>query len=210
VAFLLDFDGVIVDSVGFKTRAFAEVYAGAGPDQLAAILEYQRLHGGITRRDKFAHFERQVFGRAADAAALDRLAAAYRSRVYEAVLACPLIAGAHAFLETAHPRVDLHLVSGTPHDELVDIVQRRGLCRYFRTVQGAPPSKREAFAAILGQGYDPARTLAVGDAPTEQLAAHALGVPFLGIVAAGARNPFPAGIPVRPTLEHLPRLLGIA
>lgn len=210
VALLLDFDGVIVDSVEIKVRAYSDVYAGEDPQLLRQIDEYQILHGGVTRRDKFAHFERTLFGRPADDATLDRLAAAYREHVYEAVLACRFIDGAEAFLEHAHGHVDMHLISGTPRDELVDIVTQRGLAHYFDSVHGAPAKKPAAFAQIVAsRGYDPARTVAVGDSITEYLAARDLGIPFLGIIPAGWKVPFPAEVPVLPTLAEAGALLGI-
>ena len=130
---------------------------------------------------------------------------------HDAVLACPFVPGAEKFLRSAHDQVDLHIVSGTPQEELVDIIQRRGLSAYFKSVQGAPTTKPEAFARILEQnGYEPARTLAVGDATTEYFAATGLGIPFLGVVPDGERNPFPVDVPVVPSLETLDEWVGLA
>lgn len=204
VAMLLDFDGVIVDSVQLKINAFLTVYENEAPEKLAQVLAYQRLHGGVTRRVKFGHFERHLFGRSGDAAAVEELSAAYTALVHDAVLACPFVRGAEAFLRSAHDRIDLHVVSGTPQEELVDIIQRRGLSGYFRSVHGAPATKPEAFARILAQyHYAAGRTLAVGDAPTEYFAAVELGIAFLGVVADGEPNPFPGDVPIVPTLETL-------
>jgi phosphoglycolate phosphatase len=203
-ALLFDFDGVIVESAALKTSAYSTVYAGEDPAALAEVLDYQRRHGGLGRYEKFAHFEHAVFGRAADAAAIDRLAAAYHNVVFEAVLACPFVAGAQEFLRFALGRVDMHLISGTPQDELVDIVERRRLSRYFASVHGAPTSKRAAFERILVEnGYAAAATVAVGDATTEFVAAQELGIHFVGIVAPGSASPFPAAVPTLANLEQL-------
>jgi phosphoglycolate phosphatase-like HAD superfamily hydrolase len=209
VALLLDFDGVIVQSVALKIQAFLDIYADASDDERARILEHQRAHGGVTRRIKFEYFEREVFRRPADAATLDRLAADYARRVHAGVLACPFVPGAPEFLEIASRRCDLHIVSGTPHAELEDIVARRGLARYVTTIAGAPETKRDAFLRILSEhGYPATRTLAVGDATTEYDAARELGIPFLGIVAEGDANRFPGDVPVLPTLERLAASIG--
>jgi phosphoglycolate phosphatase len=104
--------------------------------------------------------------------------------------------------------MDLHLVSGTPHDELCEIVALRGLAGWFRSVRGAPPVKRVAFERILHEGgYAPGEVLAVGDALTECEAARDLGVAFLGVVPAGSHNRFPPEVPVVATLESVPELL---
>lgn len=210
VALLLDFDGVILESVELKIQAFLKVYENEAPAKLAQVLEYQAQHGGVTRRVKFRHFEQHLFGRAGDPAAVEQLSAAYTGLVHDAVLACPFVPGAEGFLQAAQGRVDLHVVSGTPQAELVDIIQRRGLSGYFRSVHGAPATKPEAFARILEQyGYAPARTLAVGDATTEYFAAADLGIPFLGVVPEGEPNLFPAHVPIVPSLETLDRLVGL-
>ena len=208
-AVFLDFDGVIVASVALKVQAFLTIYENEDKAKLDQILAYQRLHGGITRRLKFRHFERQLFGRPGDDAAIEKLARAYAGIVHDAVLSCPYIAGAIEFLDAAKGRTALHVVSGTPEEELLDIVERRGLAPYFATVQGAPTSKPEAFAWILEEyGYAPEGCVAVGDATTEFDAARGLEIPFFGIVAGQEPSPFPAEVPVLPSLEKLASALG--
>ncbi len=209
-ALLMDFDGVILDSTELKTQGFVTVYDGEPRAKLAEVLAYQRLHGGVTRRAKFAYFERNIFGRPGDAETIERLAMAYRSLVYEAVLGCSFVRGAEEFLELAHGRIDLHVVSGTPQEELAEIIERRGLTSFFRTIVGAPATKRDAFEAILRENrLAPAETAAIGDAATEYWAAAELGISFIGVVAQNEPNPFPRTVPTIRSLEQLPGLLGI-
>ena len=208
---LMDFDGVIVDSVRLKAQAFLDVYADEPVPALERVLAYVSGHGGVTRSVKFAHLERHVFGRSADAASIERLCALYAQRVHEAVVGCPLVGGAERFVRHASRMTELHLISGTPHDELVDIVTRRGLAGCFTSIHGAPATKRAAFAAILaGYGHASQRLVAVGDALTEYEAATALGIAFVGVLACGDLSPFPAGVPVVHSLERLDQVLGLA
>lgn len=210
-ALLLDFDGVIVDSIAIKVDAYAQVYEGESAESLAAIREHQRTHGGVTRRIKFRHFERDVFGRSVTDERIEALSAAFTRIVHEAVVACPLIPGALDLLERAHGHARLHVVSGTPQEELDDIVARRGLARYFASVHGAPANKPDTFAALLAaSGLDAARMLAVGDALTEYEAARDLGIPFLGVATPGEPDVFPAGVPVVATLDGVGAALGFA
>ena len=209
VAVLLDFDGVIVQSVRLKNDAYLDIYAGESPDKLAAVSEYQRAHGGVTRRLKFRHFERHIFGRDADAERIEQLSRQYTRLVHDAVLACPLVDGALDFLRRAHGKTGLHVISGTPIEELMDIVNRRGLALLFTSLHGAPETKPEAFAAILAaHGYERDRVLAVGDATTELEAARSLGIPFLGIVADDEPDPFPADVATQRSLDGLAARLG--
>ncbi len=211
VALLLDFDGVIVDSVGLKIDAYLQIYADEPREKLDAIFAHQRSHGGVTRRHKFRHFETEVFGRAVTDAAIEDLSAAYTRLVHEAVVACPFVAGARQLLEDIGGAAAMHVVSGTPHEELEDIVVRRGLAPFFASIHGAPATKLGAFREILdARGYPPSRVLAIGDAVTEFEAAVSLGIAFLGVAPPGEPPPFPAGVPVVRSLVGVGAALGFA
>ncbi len=211
VALLLDFDGVIVDSVAIKIDAYLQIYADEPREKLDAILAHQRSHGGVTRRHKFRYFEAEVFGRAVTDAGIERLSAAYTRWVHEAVVACPYIAGARELLDEVRGVAAMHVISGTPHEELADIVVRRGLAPYFASIHGAPATKLEAFREIAdSRGYPPSRVLAIGDAVTEFEAATELGMRFLGVVAPGEPSAFPPGVPVVTSLVGVGLALGFA
>jgi phosphoglycolate phosphatase-like HAD superfamily hydrolase len=210
VAIIFDFDGVILDSTPLKSRAYLDLYPGAHPETLAALAQHERAHGGVTRRVKIAHYEKALFGRPGDAGSVETLARRYAELVFDAVMACRFVPGAKELLDKARGRIDMHLVSGTPLDELTVILERRGLAGYFRSVHGAPVMKPEAFARVMADNsYDPARTLAIGDSLTECEVARKLGIPFLGIEVEG-EHLFPADVPVLPTLETADRLIGLA
>jgi phosphoglycolate phosphatase-like HAD superfamily hydrolase len=103
----------------------------------------------------------------------------------------------------------MHVISGTPQEELQDVVEVRGLAPYFASLHGAPVTKLDAFREILGaRGYAPDRTLAIGDAVTELQAATSLGIPFLGVTPLGEPPTFPSGVPIVPSLEGLAEALG--
>lgn len=211
VALLLDFDGVIVDSVAIKIDGYLKVYADEDRNKLDAVFEHQRTHGGVTRRVKFRHFETEVFGRPVTDERIEALSAAYTGAVHEAVLACPYVAGAEELIRRAQGHAGLHVVSGTPQDELDDIVLRRGLASCFASWHGAPMTKLEAFGMICARhGYVRQRVLAIGDAVTEFTAAHQLGIAFLGVQPAGGPATFPPGVPVVPSLEGIAAALGFA
>lgn len=208
-ALLLDFDGVILDSVRVKLGGFMKIYENEDPAKLQQIREHQRSHGGVTRRVKFRHFETQVFGREASDEKIEGLSQTFTRLVQEGVLECPFIPGAQELLDRTLGRAAMHLVSGTPDEDLKDIVERRGLSRYFASVQGAPIAKRDAFAGIVRDyGYAPGRLLAIGDAMTEHDAAVALGIPFLGVTYDSEFAMFPPGVPCVRTLEGLADALG--
>jgi phosphoglycolate phosphatase len=98
----------------------------------------------------------------------------------------------------------LFIVSGTPQEELVRIVDRRGLARHFAGVFRSPAEKPELIRDILGRyRLAAAACVFVGDAMTDHDAAEACGVPFIGRVAAGSPDPFPSGTNVIRDLTEL-------
>lgn len=208
---LLDFDGVIVDSVRLKVDAYLTIYADESPEKLAAVLDYQRRHAGETRRVKFRHFEAALFGRPVTHQSIEALSREYTRLVHDAVLQCALITGAAEFLDATRGAATLHVVSGTPQEELTDIVLRRGLAPYFASLHGAPATKPAAFREIaLAAGVPRESMLAIGDGTTEFDAAAALGIPFLGVVPPDEPSPFPAHVPVVASLAGLAAALGFA
>ncbi|MBB5220417.1 phosphoglycolate phosphatase-like HAD superfamily hydrolase [Amaricoccus macauensis] len=210
-AMLLDFDGVVLVSAEIKTRAFAEIYRDEDPAHVAGIVAYHRAHGGVSRDEKFRHFEATLFHRPADQARVAALSARFTDIVLSAVLAAPFVDGAEDFLEATCDASRLHVISGTPEEELRHIVAARGLERFFHSVVGAPTLKRDAFARILAaEGVAPERALAVGDSTTEFDAARSLGIPFLGIRDEEGGSAFPPDVPVLASLAGAAAALGFA
>jgi phosphoglycolate phosphatase-like HAD superfamily hydrolase len=208
-AIIFDFDGVILDSTPLKSRAYFDLYADEDPKKLEEMERHERTHGGVTRRLKFAYYEKELFGRTGDPESVEKLAQRFSKIVFEKVVACRFIPGAEELLKKGHGKIEMHLVSGTPMDELPLILQRRDLTRYFKSVQGAPTLKPEAFANIMKNGgYDPARVIAVGDSRTECDVADSYGIPFLGIGVKGDYV-FPDDAILIPTLEGADKLMGL-
>ena len=55
-AVFFDFDGVILDSVEVKTRAFAKMFEVYGPEIERKVVDYHLQHGGISRFEKIRHY----------------------------------------------------------------------------------------------------------------------------------------------------------
>ena len=191
-AVFLDFDGVIVESADIKTAAFRALYCEHGAAVVDRAIAHHRANGGISRRKKIRHCHRTLLGIELADDALDRLCRRFSALVEDAVVEAPLVPGAADFLTVHHRRLPLYVVSGTPEDELLRIVARRDLGRFFAGVHGSPREKPPIINGILAAlALAPERTLFIGDARTDHDAAAVCGVPFIGRVAAGEPDPFP-------------------
>lgn len=202
-AIVFDFDGVLVQSVDVKTRAFAALYEPYGADVVRRVAAWHLEHGGVSRYEKFRHFHRAFLNKELPVVEETQLAARFSVLVEEAVIAAAWAPGAHEFLETYASRLSLFVASGTPEEELRRIIERRAMTRYFVGVAGAPRRKGEILHDFLRrQDVPPHRMLMVGDAMTDFAGATEANLPFLGITSDGA-NPFPPGVPVLPDLMGL-------
>ena len=182
-----DFDGVILESAGIKTAAFREVFDDA-PESVRFHLENQ----GVSRFEKFRFHCEQVLGRAYDATAEREMNDAFDAIVQHQVDTAAFVPGAFELLEALQHRIPAFVASGTPENELVRIVQVRGLDPYFAGVHGSPRRKGEIASAVLSQrGVPPHRGLFIGDALADYEGALEAGLPFVGRVAESEESPFP-------------------
>jgi phosphoglycolate phosphatase-like HAD superfamily hydrolase len=178
---VFDCDGVILESVPVKTRAFARVAEPFGPEAVDRLLMYHRAHGGVSRYTKFAWLYREVLGREIRQEELEELGRRFAEIAYEEVCRCDLVPGVEDVLTRWHGRIPLYVCSGAPHEELNSILQGRGLHHYFAGVHGSPPAKTELLRDILRRaGVDPATAVMVGDSVTDLDAAEAVGTLFYG------------------------------
>lgn len=203
-AVVFDFDGVIVESVNVKTEAFAALYEPYGEEIVRQVMEHHREHGGVSRFEKFRHYHGEFLGMQLHENDVDELARRFSDIVEERVIAAPYVEGAPEVLERFYALVPLFVASGTPETELVRIVEKRDLCRFFQGVYGSPKRKADIIRSILDRyGLTAADTLMVGDAMTDYLAAKETGLRFVGRLN-DAHGGFPDDVPVIPTLHELP------
>ena len=189
-AVIFDFDGVILESVDIKTRAFLELFADH-PEHHAAIRRLHEENGGMSRYEKFRRIHAELLHRPLtddDALALgDRFGAI----VAREISTCPFVPGAQVFVERVSATMPCHIASGTPEDELRSIVSARGIDDHFDLVLGSPKPKAEIVERIVRHAGVPAESLVlIGDSIQDESAARAHGVAFIGRRGPGVAVPF--------------------
>lgn len=178
---VLDCDGVILESVAAKTRAFSRVFERYGEEARQKIVDYHLTHGSVSRFAKFAWFYRQVLGREITNEENEELGSLFRQHCLEEVMNARVVEGAIQFISTRHKKIPLYVASGTPHEELIEIFMMRDLMRFFKGVYGSPPGKTEILADIVRRaGVLPKEALMVGDSSTDLEAAISVGTLFYG------------------------------
>ena len=180
-AIVFDFDGVILESANIKTEAFSEVVKDYPKPQAEAFAAYHMSHMGISRHVKFRYFIEEILGQPYCENVEQELADRFAEIVFKRVIKCPFVPGAREFLERNYKRYALYVASGTPQEELQQIMEGRDLNGYFKAVYGAPMKKEEIVESICrGENFHRGEMCFVGDALTDKMAAYHTGLNFIG------------------------------
>lgn len=194
-ALVFDCDGVILDSVPVKTRAFARLAEPFGEEARDRFVMYHTVHGGVSRYRKFEWFFREVLGREISPEESKEWGERFAAYALDEVRRCALIPGIAEVLERWRERLPLYVCSGAPQEEVRLVLEERGLSGNFRGVFGSPPAKAALLADIVREAkLDPTEVLMVGDAVTDRNAAEEVGTLFYGIGPELRGGDFPWGM----------------
>jgi beta-phosphoglucomutase len=190
-AIILDFDGVIAESVDIKTGAFTYLFRNYPDDIVKKIVKFHLDNGGLSRFEKFKIIYRGFLNKDLSKEEEERLGMEFGEFCYKEMLVCPYVKGAKEFLEKNYKKYMFFIVSGTPHDEMNNIVDARQLRKYFKEVLGTPGDKCKLIKMILKKyNLMPTEVAFIGDAPTDYKGAEKAHVEFIARVAPGKYNPF--------------------
>ena len=188
---VFDFDGVILESVDIKTRAFADLFAD-WPEHRAEIVRLHLENAGVSRFEKFERIHRDILGVPLDDGDLERLGEAFSQLVLDEILRCEFVAGAEDLVARLSTEYPLFIASATPEEEIRSIVRDRGLERRFAGVYGSPALKSEILERIAAEHrFRPEELVFVGDALSDYEGARSAGVPFVARIVDGGVVRFP-------------------
>jgi phosphoglycolate phosphatase-like HAD superfamily hydrolase len=175
---VFDFDGTLVSSAAAKRQAFFEVFPAHCAPAVDAVLA--RDPDG-SRHKVIPEMITEAARRRLEVTGLEarELVAAYTARSASAVAAAQAMPWATAVLERAAAQTATYIASTTPHDELRDLLARRGWHRLVRGAFGFPHRKADVVAMLLARHRIAApRLLVVGDASGDREAAQLNGCAF--------------------------------
>ena len=200
---VLDFDGVVVESVELKDRAFGELFRDTHPERVEELVRFQSQIAGRSRYERFPLIY-EYLGLPFPEGESERLDRRLSELLFDAVASCPFVAGARDAIERWRREVPVYVASATPEEEVRRLVDARGLASYFKAAYGAPARKADNLRRIAAEEEcETGRLLFVGDSATDQLAADEAGVAFIGRVADGELSPFREGTIVVSDLTEL-------
>ena len=181
-AIIFDFDGVILDSVDVKTKAFRQMYSIYGDDVMRKVVDYHLLNGGISRYEKFKYFHKNFLNISLSIAEVDHMALEFSKIVFNKVSNSEYIKGALEFLNYSHEKYLTFICTGTPEHEIKKILEKKKLTKFFNSVYGSPKSKVEIIKKIMiEKKLNTNEILFIGDAMTDYNASYETNLNFIGI-----------------------------
>ncbi|MCG8617521.1 MAG: HAD-IA family hydrolase [Desulfobacterales bacterium] len=181
-ALFFDFDGVLVDSIRTKKRAFEILFKDFSDEIVNAVVLHHALHGGISRVEKIRHAHENIIKDPLTEKEVMEWADRYSDLVVQDVIRAAWIKGAKDFLDAYASKQPVFMISGTPEPELKYIVAQRKIGHYFKEVLGSPVKKPEHIRKLLEKySLAPKQCVFIGDALTDYNAALETGLQFIGI-----------------------------
>lgn len=185
-AVVFDFDGVLVESVDIKTNAFARLFEGEGREIVKRVVDYHVRNTGVSRFEKFRYFYSVILKRDLTDEKFAELCDRFSELVVEEVVNAPYVKGAKEFLDAYDGAYRCCVASATPQKEIEEIIEKRGMNRYFDGVYGAPKKKSDAVKDIMARGRLSADEIVfIGDAMSDYEAASANGAYFIARIDGG-------------------------
>jgi len=149
---IFDFDGVIAQSVEVKTEAFADMYKEYGKAVVNKVVQHHEDNGGMSRFEKFRLYHNTFLNKSITDYEISALADKFSNLVLEKVINSPYVPGVINYVKKSYYKYKLFISTGTPIDEMKEILIRRNIIKYFQEVFGAP-NKKQAHVDIILSKY---------------------------------------------------------
>ena len=173
---IFDFDGVIIDSNNVKDKAFYSIFLDYGKNVASFSHNYHLENRGVSRFDKVEHVIKKFNLPKKD---YKKIISNFSSIVFRGVCESPLVEGIEEFLATNHNNYNFYIISATPTDELLQILEELNLKSYFKNFYGSPNNKKYWLANLTRMNrISVTDSLFIGDAYSDKDAAKKYSIDF--------------------------------
>ena len=182
-AIIFDYDGTISDSLHIKTEAFAQLYSPHGKEIVEKVVKYHILNGGVSRFEKFRFFHEKLLNIPINDYEIEILANNFSKIVMEKVSNAAFIPGAYEFILNYSSIYDLYVSTATPTFEIIEILKRNKLIKFFKDIKGSPDNKTNHVKQImLKESYKTNEVIFIGDSKSDEIAATNNNINFIKVI----------------------------
>ena len=174
-----DFDGVIKDSIHAKGHAFGSLFGEKSSAIYNKVLSHHFKNGGISRFDKIKIYLTWA-GLSNREETIRQYSKKFSDAVVNEVINSPWIEGIEKYLHKCYENQTLALVSATPKDELVNILLKLDIHKYFKFIFGYPTTKEDAYKKIIiNTGIEKSDIISIGDSISDYNSSISVGIDFI-------------------------------
>ena len=180
---LWDFDGVIIDSNEIREYGFNQVLKKYSTKQKQDLISFHRLNGGLSRYVKFRYFFEEILKKPISENEVNLLANQFSSIMRERLVDTSLlIPETIKYIEELfNLKKEMHIVSGSDNNELIELCSKINVDKYFKTISGSPTPKNELVNRIITRDNLKLSDIClIGDAVNDFDAAKTNGITFFG------------------------------
>lgn len=179
MTYVLDCDGVILDTPKRKTEAFFYAAMEYGEHCAREMVRIHRNAGSVGRERRWEMFFREVLRRQPKPGELEERLAITTEYVLKSVELSQPLPGLEEWLSTL---TDPIVVSGVEQSELQAILESKGLARYFSQIYGG--DKHAILPKLIKQGKLALPATYLGDTLDDLIAARANNMDFILVTHA--------------------------
>jgi HAD superfamily hydrolase (TIGR01549 family) len=175
-----DFDGVLAESVEVKTQAFRKLYLPYGEEIAQNVVKHHLQNCGVSRFEKFRIYHEEWLNVQLDDIGMEKMTQEFSSFVLEGVVNSIEVKGAFDFLKRNKENFQYYIITGTPTEEMKNILEKRNMDCFFEGVYGSPTKKTEWTEYIIDkEGLDRKSIVFIGDALADYKAAKNSNIHFI-------------------------------
>ena len=182
-----DFDGTIIESNIVKEKGFLELYKNENLSTLKAIIVFHRSNMGLNRFEKFKYINENIINKKYNNSIGSQMNKQYSDYVKKKIEHVPFVKGAIRYLDKNYNKFNFYLCSVTIHSDLLSVIEKKNLIKYFKEIRGGPEKKLTIIQDIVNLNkYNLDDILYVGDAESDYKLAKKLKVSLIGVKSIGS------------------------
>ena len=176
---ILDFDGVIKESVEVKDDAYVSIFENIENNIKVKISKHHLGNGGVSRYEKVPLYLGWS-GLRVDKKTISHYLDKFSNAVFRGVINSAWVKGFPEFIVHATKSVPVYIATATPTEEMNRILKELKSERLFKGVYGAPESKSKIIDKIIfKEACLPSDVLFIGDSLSDYAASDTCTVDFI-------------------------------